>query len=1026
MSREAFPQLPSGAQAHIDAFPPELHASAQEQLLTLSHTALHNQGGYSNTPIPHSELGEVHQPHIDSITLHMERASQLLSSAHNALRTIGIDEQAVSFEMLAEKASEIAIQSAKEAKHAGDEQASIKALESLLVIESLRATGSTYQNMQPTNMVRTITTEGLATELVVATHETFGLVALQEQTIVPLNALARSNPKLLRAATSLEFTDDFSTLEKAKPKTDVTNLRSADLLVLAKLADAEHPGTNASRDLVKRALACTANEDVEPDDLVKILSEARNKSLDEEMDSTLSTLRLRRMAGDSRYRTNDINTVYLDDTIAQLVRGGETEIAKGLISSSFAEPNHLATAVERMTADEAEQSQLTSTLETLCSDKQTELRHHLQNNGASDSTVDWIIQETIDPDSAATIPTTFWQKLEANPSLIALMTKGEHDLARSAETLSAIDNAGLLEYGELLIQKVLQFRNSEMATNYLSSIREAMSVFIDQQKSEHAQHIDTRKVVANLSYFEDPTAALEAAKSLYGAERYMQELHSLYGLVHPQYGGYELAAFRPEDISALRTLQDYCVAIGVDTRNINAVSASLLGDSDPISRAQRITEGLRLANITANTNPSLFFEIAKREDPLSLGRAVLVLEHQITDISDSVRQELLRATVGSQTPEKTAHLIVRSQQELLKQQLSIEVIGTRKLFEVMRMVDEAENSDALYKYCSNWKIQHECENVFKVRLQPVLERGDRQAEDSDQRPTLVNFPELDTRFERLGITPEVAEGMLDSWLTYSAINRRLYDDGQFRNTVTREDIDSAVDEQSQQLLKQIESLTKYVEQFGTEETMTLTDTFGIYNFIRYKPKQLHHQLQSWKSGEHPAKNVLVSARADWNGAVSDAGTSFERVLETEGLYCFEVNDATDLAKVAVAVGNRERAMNREPELNNFIIDGHANPEGILFGTRGQHLDVTDYLKEPLNGARANTYRRHLGNTFRVILKACSTAREVAYGKNIAEAISDHHAVRVEGSKVATRGGIIIEPDGTVRFNGGDVLSTVYS
>ena len=60
------------------------------------------------------------------------------------------------------------------------------------------------------------------------------------------------------------------------------------------------------------------------------------------------------------------------------------------------------------------------------------------------------------------------------------------------------------------------------------------------------------------------------------------------------------------------------------------------------------------------------------------------------------------------------------------------------------------------------------------------------------------------------------------------------------------------------------------------------------------------------------------------------------------------------------------------------------------------------------------------------MKACSTAGEVGYGKNIAESIADHHDVRVEASKEITSGSIIIDPDGSVRFNGGDVPSTVYS
>ena len=69
---------------------------------------------------------------------------------------------------------------------------------------------------------------------------------------------------------------------------------------------------------------------------------------------------------------------------------------------------------------------------------------------------------------------------------------------------------------------------------------------------------------------------------------------------------------------------------------------------------------------------------------------------------------------------------------------------------------------------------------------------------------------------------------------------------------------------------------------------------------------------------------------------------------------------------------------------------------------------------------------NLGKRFRVILQACSTAGEVTYGKNIAESIADYHGVKVVASKEITSGSIIIDPDGAVRFNGGDVPSTVYN
>ncbi|MEI7682846.1 MAG: hypothetical protein WCJ24_00925 [Candidatus Saccharibacteria bacterium] len=1013
MSREAFPELPPDSLAHIENFPPELHASTEKQLLTLSHTALHEVGS-GDEPIPQVELGEEHQPHIDLVARQMETTSRLLSSAQDELRTNGVDGHEVSFEQLAEKAKEIAVRSAKEAKQAGDAESAIKSLESLLVIESFGATSSNDQTKRSKSIVRKIVAEGLATEFVEATHESFGLVALQEHNPVPLNTIAKESPKLLRAASSIDFKDDFSDIEKTQPKSDISDLSCGDLLALAKMSEAEHPDTGASRDLLKQALKSAATEQVEPEDLVETLSKASEVSLNDEMFSALSNLRIRRQAGASEYRENDMNTGRLDETIVKLVQKGQTEVASAMISSSPEETDHLMSAVERVAADETEASQLTSTLEKLSQDKQAELRQRLQSTGVSESTVDWVIQATADPDSAANIPTEFWQKLEANDSLKEMLTSGGDDLARSAEALSTIDSSGLAEHSGLLLQKVLRLGDSEKANAYLASIRGALDVLGVQQKSQEGQDVDIPRALKDLAIFEDPAAALEAAKTLYGAEDYLKELRSLHDLVEPQYD--KLATFRTEDISALGILRDYCATTGIKDSYIKDISASLMGSDDPIGRAQSIAEGLRSANITADTNLNLFFEMANQEDPISLGRAISMLEASLTDIGDTVRQDIFKKTVSSQSPEKTALLIVRTQKELQNQQLTIEDIGVGRLYEAMSIVDNAEDTKAIERYCSNCKIQLECEGAFQKYLQPVRELGDRKSLDIEKQPKLADLPELRARFEHLGISPELAGGMLDSWLTYSAL-RKLGN------------IDSTLVEQGKQLVEQAEAITNYVERFGSEETIALTNIFGIYNFIRYKPEQLHNQLLSWQSGELPTKNVVVSARADWNGAISDSGTSFERVLGEEGLFCFEVNDRVELARVAVAIGNRERSMGREPEevngLKNFIINGHANPKGILLGTRGQHLDATDYKQEPLNGQRANTYRRHLGSNFRVILKACSTAGEVENGKNIAEAISDYHEVHVVGSSVATNGAIIIEPDGEVRFNGGGMLGTAY-
>jgi|GEM_PF-1611668 len=1030
MSKEAFPNLPPNAQANIERFPPKLHDTAQEQLLRLSHNSLITSGEFDDVAIPRGELGEEHQPHIDTVSRQMGGASSALSMAQLELLSTGLEADQLGFEMLGDKAKEISIRQAVEAKQAGDIVAAVSSLESLLVIDALGGIDSGYrQSMQSKQIAREITAAGLATELVKATHQTFGLVAMSRRATVPLNTIAKSSPELLRAATSLQFTDDFSEIAPADTLHDTSDLRAGELLALAKMEENVHSDIGAAKVLLKEALVPGKLGVVEPDVLLEILSKSRELSLQPEVDTALARLRVKRRSGDTAYRFNDMNTGLLDETIVKSVQNGEVEFAKALMSSSPAELDHLKRAVERGAADPATLRQLTTTLEGLWSNKQAELRRELQERGVDESTTRWIIENAADPDSAAEISSDFWKSHPDSHSLADLFVRGGDDLAKTAGALSAIERAGLAEHAGLLLQKVLRIDDESIADSYLASARVAFDSLAGQNDPEAGRKIDLQSLLANLSEFEDPVAALEASNALFGPENGQGQVRTLYELVRPQFGTKELATFRPDDITALATIRNYCVSTGLGPEHLSAVAPSLLRESDPAGRAQRVSEGLRLANVTGENDSLLFFEISRCSDPVSVGRAVSELEPVLAGTDKGFRDNVLSLATNSENPEQTSQQILRCQQELQRYQLTIKEIGEQHLLDLIRIVHGDKDGSSLEKFVSKWKIERDTTEAFIKYLEPVRISGSARSANAELRPKLADIPAIVSQFERLGISSELAERMADSWLSLSAISRRLYGDGNMRSEVTPQDILISSGEQARELAKQAEALADYVERFGIEETTELANTFGICNFIRYNPEQLHNQMISWRSGERPARNIVVSALADWNGAVSDAGKSFERVLSEEGLYCFEVSDKVELAKVAVAVGNRERAAGQNPEetnsIKNFIIDGHANPYGILLGTRGQALDAVDYTKDPLNGKRANTYKRHLGSNFRVILKACSTAGEVEYGKNIAEAISDHHDVRVEGSKVNTRGAIIIEADGSVRFNSGEVLSTVY-
>ncbi len=1031
MSKEAFPQLPPDARMHIENFPPDLLTVSRNQLLLLSHEGLSTKDYFGNpSPIPQAELGEQHQLPIDAVAEQMGRASQLLGFAHAELESSRESTQETGFALLAEKAKEIAIQSAKEAKAQGDSDVAVRYLESLLVIESLGSFGSPDQVVRSgVKTSRKLVSEGLANELVEATHKTFGLVAVQKYDTVPLNGIARSSPQLLRAATSLEFNDDFSDVKTGRSKGDLSDLSCGDLLALAKAADSEQANPPEAKELLEKALKNTEMSLVEPEELAETLTKASDHGLTEEVSNTMNSLRLIRRSGDSTYRINDPNTFLLDEVIVRLVSGGRLELAKKLMSSSSSESHHLKRAIQYLTTDDSASQQVISTLEGLRQEKQSELRQQLQSTGVSESTIEWVIDSTADPDSSAGITPEFWQRMESDPSLSRLLIDGGYDLCKTAEAVSTIESTGLSKYTNELLQRVLRIDEPEEVSEYLTSVRGAIDI-LNAQQTENEGSIDINRVMGDLVGFKDPVAALKATEELYEIHDLALRVGSLKSLLKDNHGNQELITFRKDDINGLILLRDYCKSVGIDVGRINHVSSSLLGSNNPLERAQAIVEALEIAGVTSETNDNLFTTIANKENPIKLGRAIQLFETQVPDLPSEVHKNLVRVIISSKDPEAESGLIVKTSRLLHSQNLDMEDLDEKSLLEVMRIIDTDGSGKKSERFCSNWKIKRECAQAYSNYLQPARESGNLESVNPEQRPKLVDLPEINARFEDIGIDPELAESILESWLTYSALKHKMYINNEYMiiNPISQY-IERSLTMQSEQLVKQIDALTDYVEQFGIDETKALINIFGIYNFIRYKPDQLHDQLLNWQSNKVPAKNVVVSARSDWNGAMSEAGKDFGRVLGEEELFCFEVNDRVMLAKVAIVIGNRERSAGRDPEttnaLKNFVINAHANPEGLLLGTRRERLDATDYARDPLNGQRANTFRRHLGSGFRVILKACSTAGEVENGKNIAESISDHHGVRVEGSRINTNGSIIIEPDGTVRFNSGDVLATIY-
>ena len=1023
MSKEAIPQLSSESKELISSLPPNLRATSEERILALSHTALHsNDILVGTTPIPQEKLSEEHLPHIDRVTGIMKSSSEILGVAYGE-----IDDDGASFEDLADKAIEIAIRSAKEAKESQDDESSVVFLESLLAITTLKEKTS---NEYSKKLAREIISQGLSTELIKATHNSFGIVANNDGKLTPLNSVAQTSTDLLRATSPFDFNYDFSEIETKEPDTDLSKLGCGDLTVLARLADKNPSLSLVSKDVMVLAVRKMKIErEVDLDDFTTALiaaDEIIGKS--DELESSLSSLRARRKSGNANYRNNDPDTFRLDSVLFILVQQGHDYLARGLLSSSPNEADNFESYVNSHGISDEYTTETLRKIADMRNEKELELVASMKNNAANDETIAWIIGSAYDPDSAAGIKANFWAQLEKNSSLREVLLSDSNNLLETSEALTKMNDLGLEKYSHILISIVNNIGDEEIQNKFLTSFKEAEAM-LSKINENGAINSNMDSILGRLASFEDPVMAIRAAKDLFGEDEYLKNIYNLQSLVHPDYLAYaEIIAFSQNNIDALINVRNYISETGLDPSFLSFTAKTISKSDDPIARSKIIISSLEIAKSVFQEDQNIIYQIIDKENLFEISKALSEINAAIISTNESLRQSLNRKIFDSLEPEKTAQLMIKTQNEIIGQNITLDEMKDKDFFDAMIVVANADDPKEVVKFCSNWKVKKEGEVAYGKFWSTAAEGGLEKL-DPLLLPSLKDYPELSARLNAIGISPELAEDIFNSWNTKSELNRLLYNDDRTISETKPEDIQYALPMQAERLIPQIEALEKHISEYGFEETKKIIDIFGIYHFSRYPDGILHKQLRQWENSEAPIKNIVVTAKSDWNGALDSAGKTYVNGIEEDGLFYFEVNDKIQLAKVAVSVGNRERSMGRNPEqesqLKNFKINAHASPSGILFGVNGERLSVEDYLGEPLSGSKANTYKKHLGSNYRVILEACSTAGEVKDGKNIAESISDGHEVSVDGTSESSYGAIIIDPDGNVRFNGGKVRAIVY-
>lgn len=297
--------------------------------------------------------------------------------------------------------------------------------------------------------------------------------------------------------------------------------------------------------------------------------------------------------------------------------------------------------------------------------------------------------------------------------------------------------------------------------------------------------------------------------------------------------------------------------------------------------------------------------------------------------------------------------------------------------------------------------------VFEVHTHVLQAMEEKHAnpEYGERQLRLYDVPLLQENLERLGFDEATQKALFESWNSYQPIKRAMRSSG--AKHLNEEIIRTASERMAGYVAVEFEAMQDFISEYGVERAQTVILEFGIHHFRRYEAKQLAMQLVIWQANLVPIENVVASAHSDWNGAFQDAGSAMLDRFDGLPTVYFEVEDSTDLAHRLVSVGNRERAAGRDPEagnfVNNLIIAGHGSPESILLGTHGESINVRGYKeagtgRERVN-AQINTFRRHLGSGFQVILDSCSTAGVNLGGRNIAKAISDEHDTLVHAVPV---------------------------
>lgn len=181
-----------------------------------------------------------------------------------------------------------------------------------------------------------------------------------------------------------------------------------------------------------------------------------------------------------------------------------------------------------------------------------------------------------------------------------------------------------------------------------------------------------------------------------------------------------------------------------------------------------------------------------------------------------------------------------------------------------------------------------------------------------QRIEPTSLPLLAAQLSNQGLGSEHVDRAMATWLSYDPLPAL---GSQRSRTSTEGQVEVAVQRLCGVVTQQMVALSEFGIRYGTQAGVGVVETFGIVNFGRYDARELHQQLTWWSSERGPVRQVEL-----YDLATPHLCGSRSREPWRRGTVRFEVGSAADMAAVGETIGNRERALGRDPHEAHLVDD----------------------------------------------------------------------------------------------------------